>query len=358
MALHPKLSPNQSSKRVSVAHLTGYWYPACTSDELQSRPLARTVLGTPLVIFRGTHGVGALVDRCPHRNVPLSSGMVVGGELQCAYHGWRFNRDGACTAVPGLCEAPAHRGREAESWPCREQDGLVWVFAVGDTAGEPGTAPPHIPGVGQKGYTVVRAQLDFPGTLHATLENALDVPHTAFLHGGLFRSEGGGNRIECHVVRDSAGVVCEYIGEPAPTGVVGRLLAPGGGVTTHFDRFLLPSIAQVEYRLGQRSHLIATNILTPVTDFVTRMHAIVAIRLPVPGAVIRPVVEPVIRRILKQDADMLAQQTENIRKFGGERYVSTDLDVLGPHIWHLLKMAERGELGHVETVERRVWMET
>ena len=208
------------------------------------------------------------------------------------------------------------------------------------------------------GYTVVHAQFDFPGTLHATLENALDVPHTAFLHGGLFRSPGAKNRIECRVVRDKSGVECEYVGEPAPSGVVGKLLAPSGGVTTHFDRFVMPSTAQVEYRMGERSHLIATNILTPVTDFMTRMHAVVAFRLPVPGAIIRPAVEPVVRRILRQDAQMLAQQTANIRRFGGEQYISTEIDVLGPHIWHLLKMAESGELDKVTRVERRAFMET
>jgi hypothetical protein len=212
--------------------------------------------------------------------------------------------------------------------------------------------------VAELGYSIVYAQLDFPGTLHATLENALDVPHTAFLHGGLFRSPGSTNRIECRITRDQSGVECQYIGEPAPTGLVGKLLAPSGGVTTHYDRFLMPSTAQVEYRIGERSHLIATNVLTPVTDFLTRMYAIVAFRLPIPGALIRPAVEPVIRRILRQDAEMLALQTANIRRFGGERYTSTEIDVLGPHIWHLLKMAERGELDRVERIERQAFMET
>ena len=259
--------------------------------------------------------------------------------------------------MPGLCEDAGHKGRAAVRWDCIEQDGLVWVYACGEApAGDPG--PARVTGVGDDGYSVVQAQLDFPGTLHATLENALDVPHTAFLHGGLFRSPGVTNRIECRVVRDRHGVECEYIGEPAPTGLVGRLLAPGGGVTTHFDRFLMPSVAQVEYRLGTRSHLVATNILTPVTDFLTRMYAVVAFRLPIPGAVVRPAVEPVIRRILRQDAEMLAEQTLNIERFGGEQYISTEIDVLGPHIWHLLKMAERGELDRVDRVERRAFMDT
>ncbi len=40
---------------------------------------------------------------------------------------------------------------------------------------------------------------------------------------------------------------------------------------------------------------------------------------------------------------MLAAQTETIRRFGGERYTSTELDLLGRGIWRLLRQAERAE---------------
>jgi hypothetical protein len=40
---------------------------------------------------------------------------------------------------------------------------------------------------------------------------------------------------------------------------------------------------------------------------------------------------------------ILARQMENIRAFGGQRYASTKLDVLGPAIQKLLRLAERGE---------------
>ena len=42
-----------------------------------------------------------LTDRCPHRKAPLSSGEVVGNDIQCGYHGIRFAADGTCTHVPG-----------------------------------------------------------------------------------------------------------------------------------------------------------------------------------------------------------------------------------------------------------------
>ena len=79
------------------------------------------------------------------------------------------------------------------------------------------------------------------------------MPHTLFLHGGLFRTAERRNDIEVIVRRREDGVEAEFVGEPRPSGIVGRLLAPGGGVVEHVDRFILPSVAQVEYRLGDAS---------------------------------------------------------------------------------------------------------
>ena len=39
----------------SVARVTRAWYIACRSKDLGSEPIARTILGTPLVLFR-EHG--------------------------------------------------------------------------------------------------------------------------------------------------------------------------------------------------------------------------------------------------------------------------------------------------------------
>ena len=73
----------------------------------------------------------------------------------------------------------------------------------------------------------------------------------------------------------------------------------------------------------------------------------ISFRLPLPGPLVRALVSPVARRIMAQDARILRLQTETVRRFGEERYVSTALDLLGPHIWRLLKEAEAG---HRETV--------
>jgi len=339
-----------------VARVSRAWYIACRAGDLGRRPIRRTILGMPIVLFRGAGGSpGALLDRCPHRNVPLSMGSVEQGLLQCGYHGWRFDQAGTCRHVPALCGASASKARAATSFGCREQGGFIWVWP--DALAEPTGEPFRFEYDGKSGYTTVREHVVAQASLHATAENALDVPHTAFLHAGLFRSdERERNRIEVIVRRWHDRVEAEYRGEPRPEGVVGRLLAPGGGLVQHWDRFLLPSIVQVEYRLGE-THLMVSAALTPESDYVTHLWPVISFNLPLPGWAVVPLLKPIAMHIFRQDAVVLQRQTENIQRFGGEQYVSTEVDVLGPHILRLLRAAERDKVKPVgEAYEKRFEM--
>lgn len=350
------LSPPETKGHVSVARLDEWWYVACLSEQLERGPMARTILGTPLVLFRNRAGeAGALLDRCPHRNVPLSQGRVTReGVLECGYHGWCFDVGGECTKVPGLVGAPDSKGRMVTRYPVVERDGFIWVWCAPQV--EPHREPFALPDL-RDGYTTVRQTLRVEATVWSTAENVLDVPHTAYLHSGLFRGAGPTNEITVRVRRWADGVEAEYIGEPRPAGVIGKLLSPSGGIVEHWDRFFLPSVAQVEYRLGPENHVVVTTALTPVSDFVTEMFSTVQFRVRVPGWMVRPVLEPLAMKILQQDADILKVQSDTIRQFGGEQFVSTDIDLLGPHIWRLLRQAERGNLDpEQETVEKDVAM--
>lgn len=353
-----RLTPPKTKPNTSAARIADDWYAVCRSRDLRKKPIAFTLLGVPLAVFRDdAGGVGALLDRCPHRNVPLSLGRVNGGQLECGYHGWSFDREGTCQRVPGLCGEQTGKGRRVDAYPTRELDGYVWVY------GTPGVTPERepfrVPHQDDPRYTTVHQRFDMEGTVHAVLENALDVPHTAFLHRGLFRADKARQPIEVRVRRFGDRAEAEYIGEQRPDGVIGRLLSPSGGVVEHFDRFFLPSIGQVEYRLGEDAHVVANSLLTPITDHLTRMFGVVSFRLPfrVPARVLEPILKPLGVAILKQDATMLREQTDTIHRFGGEQYVSTDIDVLGPHILRLLRQAERGHRGADEpTAEKSLTM--
>jgi hypothetical protein len=152
-------------------------------------------------------------------------------------------------------------------------------------------------------------------------------------------------------------VEAEYLGEPRPSGIVGLMLAPKAGTVVHFDRFILPAVAQVEYRLGEGTHFCVSSFLTPVQDQVTRLFAVVSFRLPFPEWVVSPLAKPLIMSIFRQDARILHHQAGTIKRFGGEQFLSTEIDLLGPEILRLLRRAERGERKSISgRVVRRVTM--
>ena len=349
-------SPQGTKRRYSVAWVRNHWYVAAASKQLKTKPLPQTILDTPLVLFRDADGTPhALLDRCAHRNVPLSLGRIRSGKLVCGYHGWAYDGEGVCQDVPALCGPSTGKGRRVPFFPTVERHGFVWVYMDPNT--QPSVEPFELPHLDDQRYTSVQYTIDVPATLHATLENILDVPHTAFLHRGLFRG-GQKKQIKAIVRRFGDRAEAEFIGEQRPSGVVGRLLSPQGGQIEHVDRFILPSIAQVEYRLGERNHVVVTSALTPIRDFETRLHAVATFRTVLPDRLMKPILTPLGLAILEQDRRMLRRQTESVQRFGGEQYVSTDVDLLGPHIWRLLRQAERGDAPSTEVVEQEVSLMT
>lgn len=105
-----------------------HWYPLAWSHEIKpGKVLGREFAGQPIALFRGDDGVlAALEDRCAHRQVPLHLGLVCGKTLRCGYHGWAYDRGGACIDVPYLGECRLPNG--VKSYPVRESGGLVLVF--------------------------------------------------------------------------------------------------------------------------------------------------------------------------------------------------------------------------------------
>lgn len=58
----------------------------------------------PLVVIRGSNGVFAYQDRCPHAFWPLSGGEICQGVLECPGHGWEFDIEtGQCLNAPAYC---------------------------------------------------------------------------------------------------------------------------------------------------------------------------------------------------------------------------------------------------------------
>ena len=103
------------------------WYAAIWSNDLQARPIGRTLLNEKVVLFRNGRGqAAALEDCCCHRAAPLSKGEVSRDYLACGYHGLKYDINGQCVEVPGQTMIP--RGAKVRSYPVCEKWGAVWIW--------------------------------------------------------------------------------------------------------------------------------------------------------------------------------------------------------------------------------------
>lgn len=165
------------------------WYVAAYSHELDQGPLQRWLLDTPVLLYRAESGTPvALFDRCPHRGLRLSAGSIIGETIQCAYHGMRFDREGACVDVPS--GGPISSRMCVASYPIVEQWRWLWIWM-----GEPELANPDaVPNLGDFGfgrdgwYDEPSGLLPVAANYLLPFENLLDASHISFLHHGLIDS--------------------------------------------------------------------------------------------------------------------------------------------------------------------------
>lgn len=312
------------------------WYPVCRSQQLGRKPLKRRLLGQDLVLFRQQEGRAvALLDRCPHRNVPLSEGWVQRGTLVCPYHGWRFGERGECLEIPGRCAQRQRGAHAAPYFALREQQGLIWVY--GRPREEPQTEPFELPEYSSPGFSSVVWETQIQSSLPRLAENFLDGTHTHFVHNGLIRKQSKKRRaLTVKVVRKANYVEAQYLNDPSLSGLIRRILAPGASRLDGFGRFWVPGIAQLEYRSDRDFRLFISACLSPIDAEHQRVFAVMTFRWGPPNFLARCLATPLFRLALRQDKRIVEMQSQNIAQYGEERFVYTELDLLAPHIHCLL----------------------
>lgn len=320
--------------------LTDHWYVACESRELKGKPLARTVLGNRLALFRDRQGrASAVLDRCPHRNMALAGGKVTGQGLQCPYHGWTWDGEGRCAHLPAACGADADNARSlrVRAFPVAEKQGLIWVF-TGEAAGEAalGTpAPIDFPMFGSPGWSHWLMQRTFAGNAFNCVENFLDCPHTVFVHKHLFRAPVW-RETRCRVTSGDDWVQAEFTDEKPLTTAIGRLLFPQRSPMVHTDRFMLPAVTRVDYRFSDARHFIIMSQCTPVSETETRVFTYMAFRFDPIAPLVRLLYEPYARLVLDQDVRIIARQAENLAAHGGARFTFHPTDAIAREIRDLM----------------------
>jgi phenylpropionate dioxygenase-like ring-hydroxylating dioxygenase large terminal subunit len=306
--------------------LYGFWYPALRSTEVRGSRLATAqLLSLPLVLGRTAGGAAfALRDSCPHRGIPLSYGSFDGQQVECCYHGWRFEATtGQCREIPSL--TPDSRLKvdriHAGSFPCREADGFFWVLlADGAARGAPAPAdPPPVPRVPtfSERYVLTHLSADLPCSVDHGIIGLMDPAHGPFVHQAWwwrsrrsihekekrFEPIPGGFRMSAHT--------------PSSNSAPYKLMrwsgtTPGDRVETTID-FVLPNMRFEVVRCGAAWFSTLTTV-TPVTPDRCRIDVRAAWNLLLwARALVLPVGRFFGKRFVRQDQRTMEKQAEGLK---------------------------------------------
>lgn len=305
-------------------------YPVGFTKDVKGKPLRIFLEGKPLVIFRGKLGkIIALEDRCPHRGAPLSKGYLSDGAIACPYHGWTFSEEGKCLKIPGVSECKTRNIHCVKSFKVREKYGLIWV----------GEGP--LPEIEQwKTHQCFYMVNEAESSIYHVMENALDPLHTLFIHNGLIRKRGKEKRVRVRVSVEKDSVHAETIDEHKQEGIIHKVLTMGRTVVRNVGRVIGPNCFQLEFQTAKGDSLFMTAFVHPVSATHTRVYTANLFQTNLPKWIFKPIAKFFFEIAVKQDAQMLKLQGENLKHWGKNKYVSTKGDYMGPWIEKILKGEE------------------
>lgn len=321
--------------------LKDFWYILAQSkDVVSNRALSRQLFGERIVLFRDENDAAvALEDRCLHRAAPLSKGNVKDGRLQCAYHGWVYDGQGCVANIPSACNqreiASHHKSfkyalNESEGYiyfcPSRRQQSLFKPFSI--------------PFYQQRGWEHIRLVNRFKNNVTNCVENFVDIPHTAYVHDRIFRSEKT-EIVTASVVRSDGKVHVIYRGERSNAGVYGWFLNPRKKDIYHTDTFLMPNVTCVEYGFGKKRFFITSQSI-PISEDETLVYTDLTYNYGIWNKVTRPFIKKYAQKIIDQDIVVLEDQMLNIKHYG-YRFTNTDADIIHVFIESIRKALDLGQ---------------
>lgn len=163
-------------------YLRRFWQPVARSTDIQELPKAVKIMDEDLVVFRDKSGrVGCLELHCSHRGTSLEFGRISERGIQCCYHGWVFDVDGAILETPTESADSTLKERLFHgAYPTHEYNGLIFVYM-----GPPEKKPvfPIFDTYNVPGYRLVAGYPHImPCNWLQLKENAADPMHIPILH--------------------------------------------------------------------------------------------------------------------------------------------------------------------------------
>lgn len=258
------------------SYLRDNWYAAARSTEVGIALLARKICDENIVMYRQSDGlVRVMADYCPHRKLPLSRGTLIEDEIECGYHGIRFNGEGRCVYIPAQDNIPSN-GLRARLYPAVERYGLVHVW-IGDPAKADPALVPAFPEAESPEWTGVEGYCHVAANYLLVLDNLNDLSHLAYVHKSTFGGAGL-NVTPVDVTVDGSVVKTRrWLPATAQTGFIrkARRFRHDGPVDRdQTSDFLLPSSMIVSLGAGEvggkvTPHHIVFNSITPETEKTT-----------------------------------------------------------------------------------------
>ena len=292
-----------------AAPLSEMWYFALPGARLRrGQTVAKLLLGEPLLLGRTKDGtVFALRDVCPHRGIPLHHGRFDGAELECCYHGWRFEPSGRCTAIPALAgDTGLDVGRiRVKAYPAREVQGNVWVFF--------GAAPeraPEVPVVADLGERQpdLFESVRMPCAIDHAVIGLMDPAHGPFVHRAWWWRQASSIHAKEKAFAASPWGFTMLRHEPSRNSNAYRVL--GGAPTTEIA-FRLPSVRIEDIRIG-RHRVVNLTAVTPLDEGESEVNHAIYWTLP-HLAPLKPLLRPFVRAFLAQDRDIMVKQAAGLR---------------------------------------------
>jgi phenylpropionate dioxygenase-like ring-hydroxylating dioxygenase large terminal subunit len=294
----------------AAAPLREAWYFALPGSAVARGQMhAKTMLDEPLILGRTRHGdVWALRDICPHRGIPLRFGRFDGAEVECCYHGWRFDPAGRCTAIPSLTEGQEFDASKirVKRYPTREVQGNIWVYMGED----PGSAPeiPEVPELGTHAAPRMFKSMRFPCPIDHAVVGLMDPAHGPFVH----RAWWWRSRTSIHE-KTKAFAAAPFgftMLRHAPSSNSNAYKLLGGKPETEIS-FRLPSVRVEHIRVGKHSVANLTAV-TPIGPHESEINH--AIYWSIPWLTpLRPLLRPFVRAFLRQDRDIMVMQQEGLK---------------------------------------------
>jgi phenylpropionate dioxygenase-like ring-hydroxylating dioxygenase large terminal subunit len=156
------------------------WFPIARAEDVAVGGIVPArLLGLDLVVYRAAGEITVAQGFCPHRGAALRLWQVVDGQLQCAYHGWRYDSGGQCVAVPSLGPTSSGTGVRLRTYPTQQALGLIWT-CLGDPVLPIPTLP--APVAGEWTTVVAPGPYDIAAGMRTITENFRDISHLPFVH--------------------------------------------------------------------------------------------------------------------------------------------------------------------------------